>query len=307
MRLQVRHRTTYHYSEPVTLGHTEARLMPPDRGRQRRLSFDLQVFPTPKVCHSREDAFGNAVTRFSVETPHEELVVEAHSLMEIAPAEVELPLAGPPTVAEVQKAFRDPQTEAQRLHRLFCLPSAYVPQLPELRDYGLESFHPQRDVVAATKELMERIHDDFQYDPTATEVATPLREVFEGRRGVCQDFAHCALGVLRALGLPAAYCSGYLETNPTPGGEKLVGADASHAWFALYMPEQGWLEFDPTNRQRPTERYVFLGQGRDYGDAAPLRGIVQGGGQHEVHVSVDVLAQPPASPREEGNHDHQLG
>ncbi|MEE3109915.1 MAG: transglutaminase N-terminal domain-containing protein, partial [Pseudomonadota bacterium] len=172
MRLQVRHRTTYHYSEPVTLGHTEARLMPPDRGRQRRLSFDLQVFPTPKVCHSREDAFGNAVTRFSVETPHEELVVEAHSLMQIAPAEVELPLAGPLTVAEVQKAFRDPQTEAQRLHRLFCLPSAYVPQLPELRDYGLESFHPQRDVVAATKELMERIHDDFQYDPTATEVAT---------------------------------------------------------------------------------------------------------------------------------------
>ena len=113
--------------------------------------------------------------------------------------------------------------------------------------------------------------------------------------------------MLRALGLPAAYCSGYLETNPPPGGEKLVGADASHAWFALYMPEQGWLEFDPTNRQRPTERYVFLGQGRDYGDAAPLRGIVQGGGHHEVHVSVDVLAQPPASPREEGNHDHQLG
>ena len=230
MRLQVRHRTTYHYSEPVTLGHTEARLMPPDRGRQRRLSFDLQVFPTPKVCHSREDAFGNAVTRFSVETPHEELVVEAHSLMEIAPAEVELPLAGPPTVAEVQKAFRDPQTEAQRLHRLFCLPSAYVPQLPELRDYGLESFHPQRDVVAATKELMERIHDDFQYDPTATEVATPLREVFEGRRGVCQDFAHCALGVLRALGLPAAYCSGYLETNPPP---------AVKSWWALMPPTPG--------------------------------------------------------------------
>ena len=226
--------------------------------------------------------------------------------MQIAPAEVELPLAGPLTVAEVQKAFRDPQTEAQRLHRLFCLPSAYVPQLPELRDYGLESFHPQRDVVAATKELMERIHDDFQYDPTATEVATPLREVFEGRRGYAQDFAHCALGVLRALGLPAAYCSGYLN-KPSPGGEKLVGADASHAWFALYVPEQGWLEFDPTNRQRPTERYVFLGQGRDYGDAAPLRGIVQGGGHHEVHVSVDVLAQPPASPREEGNHDHQLG
>ena len=151
-------------------------------------------------------------------------------MLEIAPAEAELPLAGPRSVAEVQAAFRDPQTEAQRLHRLFCLPSAYVPQLPELRDYGLESFHPQRDVVAATQELMERIYDDFHYDPTATEVATPLREVFEGRRGVCQDCAHCALGVLRALGLPAAYCSGYLETDP-PRGAK--------SWWGLMRPMPG--------------------------------------------------------------------
>ena len=209
MRLQVRHRTTYHYSEPVTLGHTEARLMPPDRGRQRRLSFDLQVFPTPKVCHSREDAFGNAVTRFSVETPHEELVVEAHSLMEIAPAEVELPLAGPPTVAEVQKAFRDPQ-RTQRLHRLFCLPSAYVPQLLELRDYGL-SLSAAR-CRGATKELM----DEFTTicDPTATRWLRPGK-VFEGP---CQD-AHCALGA-PGSGLPRRVAQ-LFETN-LPRGDKWV-------------------------------------------------------------------------------------
>ncbi|MFZ8890399.1 MAG: transglutaminase N-terminal domain-containing protein, partial [Pseudomonadales bacterium] len=117
MRVQVRHRTTYYYSEPVTLGHTEARLTPPDRGRQRRLSFDLQVSPAPKVLHCREDAFGNAVTRFSVETPHDQLVVEAHSVLEMAPAEAELPLGGQRSVAEVQAAFRDPQTDALRLHR----------------------------------------------------------------------------------------------------------------------------------------------------------------------------------------------
>ena len=169
---------------------------------------------------------------------------------------------------------------------------------PELRDYGLESFHPQRDVVAATKELMERIHDDFQYDPTATEVATPLREVFEGRRGVCQDFA------LRPRRAPPWACLRLIAplfgNKPSPGGEKLVGADASHAWFALYMPEQGWLEFDPTNRQRPTERYVFLGQGRttvtrrhsagssrgrtsrgscERRCARPAAGVTKGGGQ----------------------------
>ena len=301
MRLQVRHRTTYHYSEPVTLGHTEARLMPPDRGRQRRLSFDLQVFPTPKVCHSREDAFGNAVTRFSVETPHEELVVEAHSLMQIAPAEVELPLAGPLTVAEVQKAFRDPQTEAQRLHRLFCLPSAYVPQLPELRDYGLESFHPQRDVVAATKELMERIHDDFQYDPTATEVATPLREVFEGRAGgyarilptapsACSGPWACLRLIARAIWkqtLPPGVKSWWALMPPTPGspytcpsrgGLSLIRRTVNGRLNAMYF--SGRAGTTVTRRHSAGSSRGRTSRGScERRCARPAAGVTKGGGQ----------------------------
>ena len=304
MKLEVRHRTACYYSEPVTLGHTEARLTPPTTGRQARLSFDLQLDPLPRALHQREDVFGNEVTRFSIESPHDVLIVEAHSTVEIRQEAEALPFAQALSVAELQTAFRAPEAEDARLNQLFCLPSLYVPQLAPLRAYGAESFHPARSVVDATEELMQRIFDDFAYDASATEVSTPLEAVFEGRRGVCQDFAHCAIGVLRAFGLPAAYCSGYLETDAPPGQEKLVGADASHAWFALHIPGQGWLEFDPTNRQRPTERYVFLGRGRDYGDAAPLRGIVQGGGHHEVQVSVDVRSVEVGRGEEARAHEH---
>jgi len=304
VKLQVRHRTAYHYSEPVTLGHTEARLTPPTTGRQVCLRSTLHLDPEPRVLHRREDVFGNEVTQFSVETAHSVLVVEARSTLEIRREAEALPFAQALSVAELQAAFQAPEAEEARLNQLFCLPSLYVPQLEVLRGYGAQSFHPARSVVEATEELMHRIFHDFAYDPTATEVSTPLEAVFEGRRGVCQDFAHCAIGVLRAFGLPAAYCSGYLETEAPPGQEKLVGADASHAWFALYLPGQGWLEFDPTNRQRPTDRYVFLGRGRDYGDAAPLRGVVQGGGHHEVQVSVDVRSVDETQEEGEGVYEY---
>ena len=136
--------------------------------------------------------------------------------------------------------------------------------------------------------MTRRIFEDFKYDPKATTVATPLEEVLEKRRGVCQDFAHLGIACLRSLGLPARYVSGYLRTRPPEGKPRLVGADASHAWFSVFCPGTGWVDFDPTNNVQPGEEHIIVAYGRDFGDVSPVAGILTGGGKHDVKVSVDV-------------------
>jgi transglutaminase-like putative cysteine protease len=123
---------------------------------------------------------------------------------------------------------------------------------------------------------------DFRFDPQATDISTPLADVLRLRRGVCQDFAHLAIACLRAMGLPARYMSGYIETNPQPGKEKLVGADASHAWFSVFIPGKGWVDFDPTNNQVPTFQHITVAWGRDYADIAPLKGVIHSSRPHKL-------------------------
>jgi transglutaminase-like putative cysteine protease len=137
---------------------------------------------------------------------------------------------------------------------------------------------------------MHRIYRDFAYDPTATDLSTPLMTVFQSRRGVCQDFAHVMIGCLRSLGLAARYTSGYLRTRPPDGKPRLVGADASHAWVSVWIPEQGWVDFDPTNDLCPDEEHITLAFGRDFSDVTPVRGVILGGAHHDLEVSVDVEA-----------------
>ncbi|MDH3453920.1 MAG: transglutaminase family protein, partial [Desulfuromonadales bacterium] len=149
-----------------------------------------------------------------------------------------------------------------------------------------------RLLADAVSDLMQRIYHDFSYDPGVTTIATPLSEVMATRRGVCQDFAHLGIGCLRAMRLAARYVSGYIETVPPPGQARLVGADASHAWFSVYSPTSGWLDFDPTNNQRPVEQHITVAWGRDFSDVSPLRGVALGGGRHKVNVSVDVARCP---------------
>lgn len=138
---------------------------------------------------------------------------------------------------------------------------------------------------------MTRLFTEFTFDSEATEVATPLEEVWKNRRGVCQDFAHIAIACLRSLGLPARYVSGYLRTIPPPGQERLQGADASHAWISTYCPVNGWTDFDPTNNLRPSDSHVRVAVGRDYADVSPLIGVLSGGGSHIVRVEVDAVPQ----------------
>jgi transglutaminase-like putative cysteine protease len=170
----------------------------------------------------------------------------------------------------------------------YAFDSPYVARGAELAEFAAPSFAPGRPLLDALLDLSQRIHAEFHYDPEATVTATPLKEVLELRRGVCQDFAHLAIGCLRSVGLAARYISGYLLTNPPPGQAKLVGADASHAWLAVYFPEHGWLEVDPTNNLMPHDRHIVLAWGRDYDDVSPIKGVILGGGQHTVTVAVDV-------------------
>ena len=173
--------------------------------------------------------------------------------------------------------------------RQYVLDSSMVTVTPELTDYAQYSFLPDRPLVDVVRDLMQRIYKDFTYDPTFTTIATPLSEVLGFRRGVCQDFAHLAIGCLRAYGMASRYVSGYIETLPEPGKQRLVGADASHAWFSVYVPGTGWMDFDPTNNTVPLDQHITLAWGRDYADVTPLKGIAFGGGQHSLSVSVDVL------------------
>ena len=171
----------------------------------------------------------------------------------------------------------------------FVFDSAYIKAMPSRPATPRRRSRPVGRCSKAVLDLTHRIHTEFQYDPTATTVATPLSDVLASRRGVCQDFAHLQIGCLRSLGLAARYVSGYLLTRPPPGQRRLVGADASHAWPAVYCPGRGWLDVDPTNDQIPSDKHITLAWGRDYDDVSPVKGVILGGGEHSVSVAVDVV------------------
>jgi transglutaminase-like putative cysteine protease len=287
-RYRIVHETRYAYGAPVSLGHHLAHLAPVDLAQQTCLGTELEVVPTPAVYREWVDFFGNRAAYFSVETPHDALTVRALSEVEVrAPRRRGAAGGSPPweTVREEVQAARRPHASKVRP---FALESPLVPLGEEVAAYAGPAFAPGRPVLEAVADLMGRIHREFAYDPTFTTVSTPLADVLTHRRGVCQDFAHLAIACLRAQGLAAAYISGYLETDPAPGQERLVGADASHAWFSVWVPDLGWVDFDPTNDVLPMERHVTVARGRDYADVAPLRGVLYGGGVHSLSVAVTV-------------------
>lgn len=287
MRYHLRHQTTYHYAEPANLCHNEARLRPLDTPSQRCLDFNLRVEPKPDFRSSRTDGFGNHVDYFAVQRPHESLVITAESRVEIL-TDRQLSLDSDLPWDQVAARLRTGGDPAHVSAREFILPSPMIPRLPALVDFVTPDFPPGRPLVDGVAALTARIFESFDFKPGFTNVSTPVAEVLDKRAGVCQDFAQLMIGALRALGLPARYVSGYLETLPPPGKPKLVGADASHAWVSVFLPGEGWIDFDPTNNVRPTERHITTAVGRDYGDVAPLRGVTTGGRSHRLSVSVDV-------------------
>jgi transglutaminase-like putative cysteine protease len=289
MRYQITHVTDYHYSIPVGRCYNLAHMVPRDTGRQTCLRSQIRVSPGPASTHKHQDYFGNNAYCFAIQKDHAHLSITAESEVEMQEQERTPGLALGLTCGEVRTRLGSSSAPECLLAREYVLDSPMIRAFPALRDYAAPSLRPERPFLQAVQELNERIYRDFTYDPGFTTVATPLQEVMEHKRGVCQDFAHIAIGCLRASGFAARYVSGYLETLPPPGQEKLVGSDATHAWFAVYSPEEGWFEFDPTNDKIAAEQHIVTAWGRDYSDVTPLRGVIFGGGdKHELSVAVTV-------------------
>ena len=279
MRYRVRHRNRYQYVHPVSLSHSHATLLPRDTLNQQVLSARLTILPGTDDVHERQDLFGNRVSRFSIEEVHTELNVLAETEVEVRSNRVDL--------------SRDPditdQSGIPAKTRLYCRPSLYVRiGSVEIQQFADQCFTDGCGLIEGTRALNERIFHEFVYDQHFSDVETPVGLVLSERRGVCQDFAHLMLACLRSKGIASRYVSGYLETDPPAGQPKLMGADASHAWVSVFVPGTGWIDFDPTNGLLPSDRHVTLAWGRDYADVVPLKGLMTGGGQHALEVSVDV-------------------
>jgi transglutaminase-like putative cysteine protease len=287
MRLRVRHRTHYAYGEAVTTSHHEARLSPRESEYQRTVSQDIQINPAPQTRKRRFDYFGNRTVHFSLSAPHRELEVIATSVVDTIAPPVPTLDATPPW-EQVRERLRTDRRRDVLDAFAMTLESPNVPLLDELREYAEPSFGQGVPLLVAVRDLVSRIHKDFVYDPSATDLLTPLDQVFTQRRGVCQDFAHLAIACVRNYGLAARYVSGYLLTRPPPGKVKLVGADASHAWLSVWVAEQGWVDFDPTNDVIPADEHLTTAFGRDFSDVTPLRGVLLGAGSHTLTVNVDV-------------------
>jgi transglutaminase-like putative cysteine protease len=287
MRLEVLHRTHYSYGDVVTTSHHEARLSPRDTETQRVISHELRITPSPASRKRRFDYHGNRAVYFAFDEPHRSLEVVAQSIVDVQAARP-LDLSRSPTWESVRDRLRSDHTRDLLDAYAMTFDSTHARGSSEVHAFAAASLAPGRPLLEATMDLVTRVFREFAYDARATEISTPVDEVLRARRGVCQDFAHLLLAALRSHGLAARYVSGYLLTHPPPGKPKLVGADASHAWLQTFVPEYGWVDFDPTNGIVPSDEHVTVAYGRDFADVTPLRGVILGGGQHQLSVAVDV-------------------
>ena len=273
MIYDVTHITTFNYAQSVSISQQVLRLKPRSFDQQSVISFDLDVKPRRGPVESWQDYFGNDVMEVLVDKPHKSLEITARSRIDVT-REQRVMLELSPRWEAVAETLRAPKSLAW--------------------EYAQASLTPGRPLLDAVMDLTSRVHADFTYQGGVTDIHTPVVDVFEHRAGVCQDFAHLQIACLRAHGIAARYVSGYLLTHPPEGRERLVGADASHAWLSVWCPEFGWVDFDPTNDVMPEYEHITVGWGRDYGDVSPVMGFIVGGGSHDVRVSVDVAPAAPA-------------
>lgn len=285
------HKTKYTYDYGTSYCHNITTTKPKTFAGQTLLDYSLEITPTPTDLSERLDFFGNSVTRFSIQQHHKELVVIAKSKVN---RDYDLNIAnnfsqGKKVTIEDTKAFLKGTNPEIIDLRQFVMPSPLISNYSDaIKAYAMVSFKPNRSLYDATYELMQRIYTDFDFVSGFTNIATPLKDVMSAKKGVCQDFAQVAIACLRSMGLPAKYVSGYIETVAPKGKEKLIGTDASHAWFSVYIPTYGWLDFDPTNNQIPKNQHIVVAHGRDYYDVPPLKGVIYSMGKSNMEVSVDL-------------------
>jgi transglutaminase-like putative cysteine protease len=287
-RYRVLHETNYSYQSMVTLSQQYLHLSPRSFDYQEVLSDDIRIDPNPSERNFSLDYFGNKVQSISIAESHRTLTVQAEFTVSLKArySQSEMTNSLPWEILRERRRAFDPASTDEP--QLFMYDSPHVSCSNDLSQYASISYTPGRPHLEAALNLTQRIFDDFEFDDEATEISTPLETVLAGRRGVCQDFAQLMIGCLRSLGLPARYVSGYILTHPPEGEERMIGADASHAWVSVFCPDYGWVDFDPTNRCLVQQEHITLGWGRDFSDVTPLRGVVLGGDKHQLQVNVTV-------------------
>ena len=288
-RYFVKHRTAYEYPEPVTLCHERGFLSPRPTPSQSVVAHGIQVTPEPLLHTQHLDRFGNTSLYVEIHYPHTHFEVVKDAVVDVAWPEVDVDGLDEWTLASARRAIAGNPT--MRLDRgMFALPSKHVAIPSRLGDYTDSILDPSLRFGEALIELTKGIRRDFAYRPGVTSVRTTVDELLDLRAGVCQDFAHLGIAILRSLGIPARYVSGYIETLAPPGKEKLEGSDASHAWISVLAPDGTWVDVDPTNSQFADSRYIVTAWGRDFADVSPLRGVVvtQASTSH-LSVGVDVV------------------
>lgn len=285
---RITHRTVYEYSGDVVHSHQLLHLAPRDSAHQTCQSHAITIHPVPSNRSAGTDCFGNPLTRLEFGRPHQRLEVSADTLVEVRERAVSQKSESWERVrSQLAYCGRPPGPERLDAMRFRCeSPHVRIKQM--FTDYAADCFPAGRSIIECADRLMRKVHDEMTYAPGETTVSTSLVEVLEKRRGVCQDYAHLMIACLRSRGLAARYVSGYLRTLAAPGQQALVGADASHAWVAVYCADAGWIEFDPTNGVRANTDHITVAWGRDFSDVSPLRGVIVGGGQHQLSVRVSV-------------------
>ncbi len=289
MRYLLSHRTTYTYASTVDSAHHIAHLRARDFPGQTVSAIGIETDPALALAAQHIDHFGNLIDIYRIDKPHTRFDIEVRAEVDVCfPAPP--PMATTPPWEEIRAALNGDGFPVPVEASEFVHDSPLVPSVTALRDYGAPSFTPGRPILEVARELTSRIKADFEYHPGATDISTPLATVFAGKAGVCQDFAHVEIAALRAHGLAAAYVSGYIRTVHTPDEIALRGADASHAWVAVWCGEEaGWVHLDPTNDLVAHEDHVAVAWGRDFSDVSPLRGVILGGDSHSYGVAVTLV------------------
>jgi transglutaminase-like putative cysteine protease len=299
LRYRIHHETSYDYASDVLHAHHVLHLVPRPVPFQQCLEHTIRIDPDSYRRRDEFDAFGNAVTRLEFEHPHQRLEVVTQMEVDVHPRPKVF--AGHSMAWEglcAELAFQGGCPTRDNLEACrFRHESPYVRVKQEFTDYSAECFPAGAPIMECADRLMVKLHREFKYAPGATTVGTPVREVLKQRRGVCQDFAHVMIACLRSRGLAARYVSGYLREGPmreTPAAPAAIGAGASHAWVAVYSPPFGWIEFDPTNDLIVSTGHIAVAWGRDFGDVSPLHGVLLGGADHKMQVSVTVETLTPS-------------
>ena len=288
MRYTIRHITEYRYQDTVSTGHNRLCLVPLNLPEQKCISTNIKISPTPDELTYRTDFFGNTLLFISIYKEHSTLEIISDSMLDIDSR------VNTDRAMNSLMLWQDVKEQVAINNEMYSdviqyvLPSNHVPYSKEIKNFALDCFPEDATLWHCCQSLMQKIYSSVEFKPGFTTVNTPVESVLTSRKGVCQDFAHLMIACLRNMGLPARYVSGYIETVPPPGKEKLIGSDASHAWVAVYFPQIGWVEFDPTNNLLPSFKHITVAVGRDYFDVAPIKGIIFSSGKQNIVVKVDV-------------------